>query len=113
MEELENLKFTHDYWLVLAPCILMVFDILTGYYNSWKNKKTSSKKMRDGIGKKLAELVYILIGMIIASAFGINAIKYFISIYIIYMELVSISENCKKLGVPMPEKIAEKLNNKE
>lgn len=113
MEYLKTLEFTNDYWLVILPCILMVLDIITGYYNAWKSKKVSSKKMRDGLGKKLAELVYIVVSMLISSAFGVNPIKYFIVLYIVYMELVSISENCKKLGVPMPEAVAEKLNNKD
>lgn len=113
MKYLETLKFTHDFWLIVLPCVLMVLDIITGYYNAWKSKKVSSKKMRDGLGKKLAELVYIVISMMISSAFGINPVKYFIALYIVYMELVSISENCKKLGVPMPEVVAEKLSNKD
>lgn len=111
MEILENLKFSHEYWEILLPLILMVFDVITGYYNAWKNNETSSSKMRDGIGKKLAEIVYIVVGIILGYAFGMKAIGYFISIYIAYMELVSIAENCKKLGVKMPEKLEEKLNN--
>lgn len=113
MEYLEKLKFTNEYWVILAPFILMILDIITGYYNSWKNKKISSKKMRDGIGKKLAEMVYILIGLILSYAFGIKAIGYFISIYMVYMELISISENCEKLGIIMPKILKDKLNNKE
>ena len=46
-------------------------------------------------------------------AFGIQAISYFISIYIIYMELMSVAENCKKLGVNMPTELEKKLNNNE
>lgn len=111
MEILENLKFSHEYWEILLPLILMVFDVITGYYNAWKNNETSSAKMRDGIGKKLAEIVYIVVGIVLSYAFGMKSIAIFISLYIAYMELVSIAENCKKLGVKMPEKIEEKLNN--
>lgn len=111
METITNLKFSHDYWELILPLILMVFDIITGYYNAWKKKEISSSRMRDGLGKKLAEIVYIIIGIIIGYAFDIKAIGYFISLYIVYMELMSIAENCKKLGVDMPEKIKEKLNN--
>ena len=113
MEILEELKFSHSYWEILLPLILMVADVITGYYNAWKNKETSSAKMRDGIGKKLAELVYIVVGIVLSYAFNIQAIGYFIALYIAYMEIVSIAENCKKLGVDMPEKFADKLNNKE
>lgn len=113
METIENLQYTHEYWAIVLPCILMVLDMITGYYNAWKRKKISSSKMRNGLGKKLAELVYIIVGMLIAEAFDIKPIGYFISLYVVYMELVSIAENGKKLGVPIPEKIQEKLNNKE
>ena len=113
MEYLKNLKFTHDYWALLLPCILMVLDIITGYYNAWKSKTVSSKKMRDGLGKKLAELVYIVAGILISVSFNIKPVGYFISFYVIYMEIVSITENCEKLGLPMPEKVKEKINNKE
>ena len=111
MEILENLKFSHEYWEIILPLILMVFDVITGYYNAWKNNETSSSKMRDGIGKKLAEIVYIVVGIVLSYAFGMKSIAIFISLYIAYMELVSIAENCKKLGVKMPEKIEKKLNN--
>ncbi|MBQ6498068.1 MAG: phage holin family protein [Bacilli bacterium] len=112
MEEIiKDLQFTHDYWAILLPCVLMIFDIVTGYYNAWKKNEISSSKMRDGLGKKLAELVYIVISMLIASAFGVKAIFYFISIYVIYMEFVSVVENCEKLGMKMPDNIKEKINN--
>lgn len=111
MELLDKLEFTHEYWITLLPLTLMVLDIITGYYNAWKNKEISSSKMRNGLGKKIAEIVYIIIGILFSKAFNIKAIDYFISIYVIYMELISIAENCKKLGVKMPEKIEEKLNN--
>lgn len=114
MEEmLKSLKFSHDYWELILPLVLMIIDIVTGYYNAWKKKEISSSKMRDGLGKKLAEMVYIVVAMLISVAFDVKAIGYFISLYIVYMELVSIAENCKKLGVDMPERIKEKLNNND
>jgi toxin secretion/phage lysis holin len=61
MEELMNLHFTNNWWAVGVPIILMILDILTGYYNAWKNEEVSSSKMRDGLGKKCAELCYIIV----------------------------------------------------
>lgn len=114
MEEIiNNMQFTNDYWAMLLPCILMVSDIITGYYNAWEKNEISSSKMRNGLGKKLAELVYIVIAMFISIAFGTKAIFYFISLYVIYMEIVSIAENCEKLGMKMPTKLREKLNNQK
>ena len=113
MEELMKLHFTNIWWVVLLPLFLMVMDIITGYYNAWKNSEISSSRMRDGLGKKCAELCYILMGFAFKFAFGTEAIMYFMTIYVCYMEIVSLFENCAKLGLPVPPKIKEKINNKE
>lgn len=112
MEELMNLHFTNILWAIVAPLLLMVLDIITGYYNAWKDNKVSSSKMRNGLGKKCAELCYIALGFIFKFAFGIDIVMYFMVIYVCYMEVVSLFENCAKLGLPIPDKIKEKLNNK-
>lgn len=113
MEELMNLKFTNTIWVFVLPLLLMALDVITGYYNAWKNNEVSSSRMRDGLGKKCAELVYILVGTAFNFAFGISAIMYFLVIYVCYMEIMSLAENCDKLGVKLPSKLQEKLNNKE
>ena len=113
MENLLNLTFVNTMWQIILPLILMVLDVITGYYNAWKSKNIKSSKMRDGIGKKIAEVVYILLGFLFSVAFGLQGISYFICIYIIYMEIMSVAENCKKLGVELPGKLNEKLNIEE
>lgn len=111
MENLLKLEFTSMWWAIILPLILMVLDIITGYYNAWKNNEVSSSKMRDGLGKKFAELCYIGVGFLFNFAFNTKAIMYFMVIYVIYMELISLAENCDKLGVKLPEKLRDKLNN--
>ena len=117
MEDLMNimqqmhLQFNSEIWLVVIPVILMVIDILTGYLSAWKMKEIKSQKMRDGVSKKVAEICYIVIGFVLRFATGATTIAYFISIYIMYMELVSVFENADKLGVPIPKFISDKLNN--
>ena len=61
MKYLQNLEFTNVIWLFALPLLLMLIDIVTGYINAWKSKNIDSSKMRDGIGKKCAELVYIFL----------------------------------------------------
>lgn len=111
MEELLKLEFTSIVWVFIVPLILMILDVLTGYCNAWKNNEVSSSKMRDGLGKKCAELVYIVIGTVFNYAFNLKAIMYFLVIYVCYMEIVSLAENCDKLGVKLPKQISDKLNN--
>ena len=117
MEDLMNimqqmhLQFNNELWLIVIPVILMAIDILTGYLSAWKMKEIKSQKMRDGVSKKVAEICYIVIGFVLRFATGATTIAYFISIYIMYMELVSVFENADKLGVPIPKFISDKLNN--
>ena len=33
MEVLEELRFTHTFWAIVLPCILMILDIITGDEN--------------------------------------------------------------------------------
>lgn len=113
MEELMNLHFTSKWWFFILPLILMALDVITGYYNAWKNNQVSSSRMRDGLGKKCAELCYIVLGTLFNCAFGISAVMYFMVIYVSYMEIMSLIENCDKLGFPMPDNWKKKVNNKE
>lgn len=112
MEYLKSLEFTSTIWALILPLSLIILDVITGYTYAWKKNNIKSSKMRDGIGKKCGELCYIMFGILTKFAFGINAIMIFTVFYISYMEILSLFENCAKLGVPMPEEIKKKLNNK-
>lgn len=113
MEELMNLHFSNILWAIGLPLVLMVLDIITGYYRAWKDNRISSSKMRDGLGKKCAELCYIILGVACKLAFKVDIVMHFLVIYVCYMEVVSLFENCDNLGFPIPDRIRIKLNNKE
>lgn len=112
MEEIiQNIHFTNIWWAILAPMILIIIDILTGLVIAWKNGDFKSSVMRTGLSKKFGELVYILVGILTKFALGTELILYFTVGYICLMELSSLVENCDKLGVKIPDKLKEKLNN--
>lgn len=112
MEELiQNLHFTNIWWAILAPMILIIIDVLTGIVIAWRNNDFKSAVMRTGLSKKFGELVYVLVGILTKFALGTDLILYFSVGYICLMELSSLAENCDKLGVKMPPKLKEKLNN--
>lgn len=110
MEFLEKVHFTNEFWIIILPLILMALDVISGYVNAAIKKETSSSVMRKGLGHKFAEIVYIALGLLISLAFGVKQIEYFISIYIIVMEVISILENCEKLGLKTPNAVKEKVN---
>lgn len=112
MEELiQNIHFTNIWWAILAPMFLIIVDILTGLVIAWRNGNFKSSVMRAGLSKKFGELVYVLVGILTKFALGTELILYFTVGYICLMELSSLAENCDKLGVKMPDKIKDKLNN--
>ena len=114
MEELiNNIHFTSIWWAIIAPMSLIVIDVLTGLVIAWRNDDFHSSIMRTGLSKKFGELVYVLVGILTKFALGTDLILYFAVGYICLMELSSLAENCDKLGVKMPNKLKDKLNNFE
>lgn len=112
MEEIiQNIHFTNIWWAILAPMVLIIIDVLTGLVIAWKNDDFHSSVMRAGLSKKFGELVYVLVGILTKFALGTELILYFTVGYICLMELSSLVENCDRLGVKMPDKLKEKLNN--
>ena len=103
-----------DYKLLLLPFILMVLDFLTGITHAWATGHLKSYKMRDGLNKKVGEICILLVGYIFT--WTINAPKYLmigLTIYIVIMELISLSENLDKMGVPLPKPLKKALRNAE
>lgn len=114
MEEIiGNINFTSIWWAIATPLILIILDVLTGLIIAWRNGDFKSAKMRAGLSKKFGELIYVLVGILTKFALGTELIMYFAVGYICLMELSSLAENCDKLGVRMPQKLKDKLNNKE
>lgn len=110
-ELLTNLHFTNELWCFGIPLILMALDVLTGYVNAWIKRQVSSSIMRKGLGHKVAEIAYLIVGILAKVGLGYGAILYFISIYIIVMELISIFENCEKLGLKTPRVAKQEVND--
>lgn len=104
LEFLKSFHFTNAVWVLLIPMTLMGIDVITGYLNAWIKGEIKSYRMRQGLVKKVGEISILVIGKLFE--FGLSLPKYLmnlISFYIIIMELVSISENLVKIGVPIPK----------
>ena len=92
----------------------MIIDYVTGMAAAWHTKKLSSKKGLSGIIKKISYLALVCVGMgvdwLIYS--GIKSVgvdmgyTFFfgvlVAVWLIINELISILENLKAIGVPLP-----------
>ena len=110
---IQNINFTSIWWAIATPLILIILDVLTGIVIAWRNNDFQSGKMRAGLSKKFGELVYVIVGILTKFALGTDLLLYFLVGYISIMEISSLAENADKLGVPMPDKLKEKLNNSD
>lgn len=116
MNEITNIftdvSFHDGGWIMLIPVTLMGIDVLTGVIHAWATGHLKSYKMREGLGRKFGEIMILFIGQLFTA--GMNFPFYLLSafsLYIILMEIVSICENLKKLGVPIPKFVDKALNS--
>lgn len=99
----------------MACLVVLIFiglDFLTGTIKAIKNNELSSKKLRDGIFKKIALVIVLALGYLLdygAHYIGMDIpvnVVVLISAYIGYMEAVSMIENLAEIN---PEIVPEKL----
>lgn len=107
---LNNISFTHRYWVLLLPLILMAADIITGWIQATINGTWDSTKMRKGLYRKSGELLIIVLAYVISIAIKLpfDAAS-FIGGYVIIMELISVCENLNQAGLPVPAWIVKRL----
>lgn len=92
-------------------CILIIVDYLTGLMKGMKNEGLSSDIGRRGLNKKAAILIVILLAHQVDRIMGLPSpmIRTTSIIFYISNEGISIMENLKILGVPLPEFLMKAL----
>ncbi len=110
MENLQNITFTHRYWVLLLPLALMAADVVTGWIQATINGTWDSTKMRTGLFRKSGELLAIVVAFIIYVGLDLPVdVPAFIAGYIIIMEIISVCENLDQAGLPVPTWITKRL----
>lgn len=110
IEFLKTFHYANRGWVIALPCIMMGIDIVTGLAYAWVSHSFKSSKMRSGLGKKIGEIVALVIGELFSFALGLSRwIMDCISIYIVFMEFMSVFENLVALKVPIPKFIKTAL----
>lgn len=110
MLDLSNVEFSSKLWVLMLPLALMGLDIITGLVKAWSKEEFKSKKMRSGLSKKIGEIAIIVIGELFQYALNLPVyVMTCISLYITFMEVMSVVENLNELGVPLPAFITKAL----
>ena len=103
--------------LAMLLVTLVIIDYITGVASAWANKELNSHKGRQGIISKICIFLVIGIAVIVDDVLiagdivvlGQGALRTSFILFYVSNELISVVENLTKLGVPMPEKIKEVL----
>ena len=107
-----EVRFVTGLWALVVPCVLMALDFATGFLNAWARREVQSAKMRAGLAKKLGEIAALIATKLCVTGMALpGELMTGVSLYIVAMELVSITENLALLGVPVPKRAREKLKN--
>lgn len=110
--KVSNVAYRSAAWVLFLPLALMALDTVTGLVKSWVTTSFQSSKMRTGLGKKVGEMVILIVGELLQYALGLpTVIMTGISLYIVFMEIMSIVENLNTLNVPLPAFVTKVLHN--
>lgn len=111
MDEIINsVQFNKSWDILIVPCVMIAFDIITGFLNAWKNNDIDSSKLRTGLVHKAGEIIMLIIPEYLEVSMNIpHYVPTLMSVYIIVMELISIVENLALMGVDIPKGIKNKL----
>ncbi len=95
--------------LMITLLLFMLVDYISGVINAIIKKKLSSQVGVKGICKKI--YIILLVGCInlLGNAIGINELRYLVITFYLANEGISILENATEIGLPIPEKIREVL----
>lgn len=110
MDFLEKITFTHRYWVIILPLVMMAADVITGWIQASINGTWDSTKMRKGLFRKSGEIMVLLLAYAVHMAIALPVdVPAFFSIYIIIMEVLSVAENLDQAGLPVPHWITKRL----
>ena len=120
MEYLEILK---AYFLtpiilkfILAAFCFYCFDFISGFTTAWKNHNIQSTKLRSGLDKFVKYCIYVFIGVLFDFFINNTIMCPLFCARIIIIELKSLDENLKKIGLDIPGEVIkyfEKRGNNE
>lgn len=103
-------------WVSTTPTVavllvLMGLDILSGILAAIKTRQLSSSASASGMLKKIMFLVLVAVGLLMETIYdGIPWGRIF-AMFFCFTEIISITENAARAGVPLPPQLVEALKN--
>lgn len=105
----DHLNFSASYWELVLPSIFALADVISGFIQAQINGTKNSSVMRKGLYRKVGEIMLVglcwIFCMAVQFPYDLAAV---VAIYIVLMESLSIAENLKAAGIPIPEYITKK-----
>ena len=106
---INELHYAHTYWIILLPAVMAAGDVVTGFIQAQINGTKRSSIMRKGLYRKLGELGAIILTFVVCIALELPlSVAAAVSLYVVFMETLSIMENLKAAGIPIPDFITKK-----
>ena len=95
---------------LISLIIIMTLDYITGIMSAYYRKELSSKIGFKGILKKVFYLIIVMLSVIIDKLMGeSNIVRTFVIYYFVANDGLSILENAGELGIKLPKKLLEAL----
>ena len=91
--------------------VVVILDYITGVISAWYNKKLDSKVGLKGIVKKLTYFLLVVLSVEIDKILGqVGIIRNLVIYFFVANDGLSIIENMGKMGIPLPKKLIDTLN---
>ena len=96
--------------MMITLLVFMAVDYLSGVMCGITSKKLSSEVGSKGIFKKV--MIILLIGMtnLLSISTGVDGLRYIVISFYLANEGISIIENASQLGLPVPQKVKNVLD---
>jgi len=95
---------------LISLLIVIIIDYITGLLSAIYNKKVNSKIGFKGIIKKVSYLFIIALSVIIDKTLGqTGTIRTLVIYFFVANDGISILENVAEMGVPLPQKLIDTL----
>ena len=95
--------------MMITLLLFMVIDYISGVMCGISNKDLSSEIGFKGIFKKIMIILLVGITNLLGVAIGVDGLRYIVISFYLANEGISIIENASILGLPVPQKVKDVL----